>query len=321
MYLRYVVARFAAIRNDWWRLANEFDIFQSQKNWKALGELLATVDPYSHLRGIHNCCLGFYDNPQGWIDHVILQDISAQRWPTTSGVAGQAALNARRAKKPVLVDEYGYEGNNGQAWGNLGPREVAEIHWALTMAGAYGSHGETYVNPGHMLWWSVGGELVGEAPSRLGFLKQIMMEAPFQEMELAPDIIKNADDTVTALAKRGSYYLFHFAQKMEQPGWNIGFFGPATPSRPLPVPQLREDTFKSPSKPEFALGEGIFRVDVIDTWNMKVYPVGYTDGPTQIFLPDMAPGVMRFVRVATIESGKPHGSVQELLDAFGARLR
>ena len=319
MYLRYVVARFAAFRNVWWTMANEFDLFRPEKDWKALGELLAASDPYRHPRGIHNCCLGFYDNSQGWIDHVILQDITAQRLPTTAGGAGQIELDARKIEKPVMVDEYGYEGNNGQAWGNLGPREEVEIHWALTMAGAYGSHGETYVNPGHLLWWSVGGELVGEAPARLGFLKQIMMEAPFMEMEPAPDIIKGGDDTVTALAKRGSYYLFHFVQKKEAPGADIGFFGPATPSKPLPVPPFTEHTFKPPAIPEFILGEGIFRVDMIDTWNMKVYPLGYTDGPTQKFLPDMAPGVMRFVRVDTAESGKPRGSVQELLEAFGAR--
>jgi len=320
LYLRYVVSRFAAFRNVWWTLANEFDVFRTQKRWDELGRLLASIDPYGHPRGIHNCCLGFYDNTQSWIDHVILQDITSQRFPTTAGAAGQIALDARKIRKPILVDEYGYEGNNGLAWGNLGPREEVEIHWALTMAGAYGSHGETYVNPGHLLWWSVGGELIGEAPARLGFLKRIMLEAPFMEMQPAPDIIKNGDDTVTVLAKRGSYYLLHFAQTKQAPGWNIGFFGPASPSKPLPVPPLTDRTFKAPSIPEFHFGEGTFRVDLIDTWNMKVYPLGYTDGPVQRFLPDMAPGVLRLVRVDSADTGKPRGSVRELLDAFGTAL-
>jgi hypothetical protein len=77
-----------------------------------------------------------------------------------------------------------------------------------------GSHGETYVNPGNLLWWSVGGELVGEAPARLGFLKRIMSEAPYAEMEPAPELIVNGNPLITALAKRGSYYLFHFGQTM-----------------------------------------------------------------------------------------------------------
>jgi hypothetical protein len=38
---------------------------------------------------------------------------------------------------------------------------------------------------------------------------------------------------------------------------------------------------------------------------------------TQCFLPKMAPGVMRFVRVATAEPGRPRNSVRELLEAFG----
>lgn len=317
LYLRYVVARFAAFRNVWWTMANEFDLFRPQKDWKQLGEMLASADPYHHLRGIHNCCLRFYDNSESWIDHVVLQDITAQRWPKNSGVAGQLELDARRLKKPVVVDEYGYEGNNGLAWGNLGPREALEIHWAMTMGGAYASHGETYIHPGDLLWWSVGGELVGDEPVRLGFLKQIMMEAPFTEMEPAPDIIKDNDDTITVLAKRGSYYLFHFAEKKQAPDWNTGFFGPATPSNPLPSQPLAENPFKSSPTPELELGQGIFRVDMIDTWNMKVYPLGYTDGPSQKFTPEIAPGVMRFVRVDAAEPGKPHGSVQDLLDAFG----
>ncbi|HSS98906.1 MAG TPA: DUF4038 domain-containing protein, partial [Terriglobales bacterium] len=318
LYLRYVVARFAAFRNVWWTMANEFDLFRPEKNWETLGKFLAANDPYGHPRGIHNCCLGFYDNSQSWIDHVILQDITSQRLPVTTGEAGKIALDARKIGKPVVVDEYGYEGNNGQAWGNLGPREEVEIHWALTMAGAYGSHGETYINPGHLLWWAVGGDLVGESPARLGFLKQIMMEAPFTEMEPAPDIVKNGDDTVTTLAKRGSYYLIHFAQKKNAPDSNIGFFGPATPSKPLPVPPFTDHTFKPQPMPEFALGEGTFKVDMIDTWNMKVYPLGYTDGPTQKFSPELAPGVMRFVKVPAAEKGKPHGTVQELFSGFGA---
>jgi len=320
-YLKYVVARFAAFRNIWWTLANEFDVFRQQKDWRDLGQLLARIDPYGHQRGIHNCCTAFYDNSESWITHVILQDITAQRWAASSRNDSSIALDARKIGKPVVVDEYGYEGNNGPAWGNLGPREAVELHWAITMAGAYGSHGETYVNPGHLLWWSVGGELVGEAPARLGFLRQIMFEAPYTEMEPAPDVIGNGSPLATALAKRGSYYLLHFAQVKEASDWNIGFFGPATPSHPLPKEPLQPGLFKVPPVPEFHLGDGIFRVDMIDTWNMKVYFLGYTTGPVQTFQPEISPGVMRFVKVDRAEPGAPRGTVTELLNQFGLRAQ
>jgi Domain of unknown function (DUF5060)/Protein of unknown function (DUF4038) len=318
-YLRYVVARFAAFRNIWWTLANEFDVFPVQKDWQHLGELVAAIDPYGHQRGIHNCCNAFYDNSQSWVTHVILQDITAQRRPASSRDDSAIALDARKIGKPVVVDEYGYEGNNGLAWGNLGPREAVEMHWAITMAGEYGSHGETYVHPGHLLWWSVGGELVGEAPARLAFLKKIMTEAPYTEMEPAPDLVANGNPLITALAKRGSYYLFHFGQTKHDAGWNIGFFGPATPSQPLPLQPKLPPTFRTPRLPEFRIGTGTFRVDMIDTWNMKVYFLGYTAGPLQEFQPDIAPGLMRFVKVEQAGSGKAFGSVTDLIGEFGSR--
>src|ERR1035437_1883310 len=134
-YLRYVVARFAAFRNIWWTLANEFDVFPQQKDWRHLGELLARIDPYGHLRGIHNCCVAFYDNSQPWITHVILQDITPQRRTPAARDDSSIALDARKIGKPVLVDEYGYEGNNGMAWVVLGPREAVEEHWARLSRG------------------------------------------------------------------------------------------------------------------------------------------------------------------------------------------
>ena len=320
-YLKYVVARLAAFRNIWWTLANEFDVFGTQKDWRHLGELIARIDPYGHQRGIHNCCTAFYDNSQSWITHFILQDITSQRRSPVVRDDSSIALDARKIGKPVLVDEYGYEGNNGMAWGNLGPREAVEIHWAITMAGAYGSHGETYVNPGHLLWWSVGGELVGEAPARLGFLKKIMSEAPYSEMEPAPAAIGNGNPLITALARRGSYYLFHFAQTKEVDGWNIGFFGPSTPSQPLLAQPAGPGVFKPARIPEFRIGEGTFRVDMIDTWNMKVYFLGYTTGPVQKFQPEIAPGLMRFVKVERAEPGKPAGSVTGLFNQFGSNAQ
>jgi hypothetical protein len=320
-YLRYVVARFAAFRNVWWTMANEFDIFPKHKDWRHLGELVAKIDPYRHLLGIHQCCVAFYDNSEPWITHSIIQDITPQRLTPTPRNDSAIALDARKIGKPVLVDEYGYEGNNGQAWGNLDPREAVEKHWAVTMAGAYGSHGETYVTPGDLLWWAVGGELVGEAPARLGFLKKIMSEAPYTEMEPAPDIITNGTPVITALAKRGAYYLIHFGQNKDaSDARNMGFFGPATPSRPLPLPD-GPVRWSSVPVPEYRIGEGTFRVDMIDTWNMKEYFLGYTTGPAQRFQPEIAPGLMRFVKVDRAEPGKPVGSVTELMSQFGARPR
>jgi Domain of unknown function (DUF5060)/Protein of unknown function (DUF4038) len=306
--LKYVVARFSAFRNVWWTLTNEFDLFPVQKDWRQLGELVEKSDSSKHLRGIHNCCTAFYDNSQAWITHVILQNITLQRLAATPRNDSWLELDARKIGKPVVTDEYGYEGNFPFTWGSFGPREITEMHWSITMAGAYGSHGESYT-------YAEPGEFIGESPARLGFLKQIMTEAPYQEMEPASDVVaKNGSTLITVLAKRGAYYLVHFAEPRETSDWNWGVFGPATPSAPLPVQSGRAMTAFTPRPiPEFNLGDGVFKVDAIDTWNMKVHFLGYTSGPVQKFQSNIMPGVIRLVKVDHLEAGAPRGDVSELM--------
>jgi hypothetical protein len=187
-YLRYVVARLAAYSNVWWTMANEYDLM-TPRDWDRLSRVVQGSDPYHHPLGIHN--MGpWYDHNKPWISHAIVQDGSAY-------TARSAAIARQRYRKPVLVDEYGYEGNNTQPWGELtGPEEVAR-HWEITMAGGYASHGETYVHPGGVLWWAAGGELEGESPPRLAFLKSVMTSLPFQDMVPSPELVVNG----TLLAK------------------------------------------------------------------------------------------------------------------------
>jgi hypothetical protein len=309
-YLRYVVARLAAFRNVWWTLTNEFDLYASPKDWNRLGTLVSQSDPYKHLLGIHNCCTAFYDNSQPWIDHAILQDITLQRLTAAPRNLTWLELDARKIGKPVMVDEYGYEGNYGTTWGSFSGREIVEMHWAITLAGAYASHGESFAENG-----AAPDHFIGEAPPRLAFLKQIMMEAPYRQMEPAPDIMSGDDPNVSILAKRGSYYLIAFWPPREVATWNLGFFGPATPSRPLPAKPFDFSAFVAslPKSPEFQLGDGVFRVDLIDPWLMKVTMLGYTNGPTQHFRARITPGIVRLVRVDHPEPGAPLGTVSELM--------
>ena len=89
-----------------------------------------------HLRGIHNSCVGFYDNSQNWITHVIFQDITLQRLTAEPRNNSAMGLDARKVGKPVVIDEYGYEGNIAMTWGSIAPREAVEMHWSIVMAGA-----------------------------------------------------------------------------------------------------------------------------------------------------------------------------------------
>jgi hypothetical protein len=281
-YIRYVVARLSAFRNIWWTMANEYDLFdpkvtpgQRTKDWDHMFRTLAASDPYQHPRGIHNLA-DWYDHNKPWITHAIIQD--------GTGHPGRR-LAAARAKyqKPVVVDEYGYEGNNGRRWGDLTAAEEVSRHWEITMQGGYASHGETYVHPGGVLWWAAGGTLVGDSPVRLGFLKQVMTEGPFQDLAPAPEIVQGG----TALALKGSYYL------------------------------LRITGLSSNQHVEVDLeGNGSYAVEMIDPWLMKIYKLGLTPGGLQAFDPPMTPSLLRFERVVGDESKQTALPVQTLFAAF-----
>lgn len=275
-YLHYVVTRLAPYRNVWWTMANEFDFIHPPKDWNHIFQEVQADDPYNHLRGIHNGAQ-WYNQAEPWVTHCEIQ--------LQGGDPYSVALGAReRYKKPVIVEEYGYEGNNGTVWGNLSGRREVLRHWGLTMAGAYGSHGETYVNPGDILWWAVGGKLVGESPSRLAFLKKVMTEAPFQQMEPVPSIIEGG----LALGITGEYYLVYF-----------------------PEAELRYDA-------ELHLdGPGPYNVELIDPWLMKIYQVGVARAGQHSFRAKFTPGLLRLTRSG--ESAAVAHSLDEIL--WGPRSR
>ncbi|MEJ2007126.1 MAG: DUF5060 domain-containing protein [Acidobacteriota bacterium] len=278
-YLHYLIARVASFRNVWWTMANEWDFMKPAKNWDHIFQTVQKADPYGHLRGIHNGRV-WYDHSKPWVTHCDLQLQGGDTYVT--------ALGARQKYgKPVLMDEYGYEGNNMMHWGSLTGRRETSRHWGVTMAGGYASHGETYVHPGDILWWAVGGELVGESPARLRFLKQIFNGTPFQQLQPLPDAVKRG----TALGKEGEIYFFHFTET----GYREEF-------------EVRIG------------GTGAFRVEMIDPWEMKTYSLGHVGPGTHAFTLPYVPNLLRATRVTASEAGaQPLRTMKELLSKWASR--
>lgn len=237
-YLRYVVARLASYRNIWWSMANEYDFMKEKKpaDWDRFFKIVQSGDPYNRLRSIHN---GFviYDHNKPWVTHVSLQNGSA------TADFGRAILYRDCYNKPIVLDEVKYEGNIDQRWGNISAEEMTSAFWHGTIDGCYVGHGETYLHPKEVLWWSKGGELHGKSPARIAFLKKILETAPPEGIEP----IDKWQDVHTG-GKRGEYFLI--------------YFGKQTP---------KQWAF---SLPRYELADGMkFKVEVIDTWNMTIKPV------------------------------------------------
>lgn len=241
-YLRYAVARLGAYHNIWWSLANEYNIItsKSEADWERFFRLIQACDPYQHLRSIHNLVWLekhdtrlFYDFGKPWVTHCSIQHAHTD-------LAGDWRELYR---KPVVVDEACYEGNVPDGWGNLTAQEMVLRFWEATVQGAYCGHGETYLDPQDVLWWSKGGVLKGGSPARIAFLRKILEEIPDGWIDPLGEITNSCQPSG---GQPGRYLLHYFGVRQ-----------PATV------------TFRLPP-------EGEFRADVIDTWEMTVTPVGAT---------------------------------------------
>lgn len=249
-YLRYVVTRLAAYRNVWWSLANEYDLMRAKSlpDWDRFFRIVQESDPYQHLRSIHNC-RGFYDHARPWVTHASIQhsDLARTReWRETY-------------RKPVVVDECCYEGNIAQSWGNISARELVHRFWLGALGGGYVGHGETYLHPEDILWWSKGGVLHGQSPARLAFLRKILEEGPAVGFEPLNS---------WGASKKDSIYLYYFG--VHQPG---------------------EWSFDLP-------GTNRYRAEVIDPWNMTITPVeGVFSGQCSLELPALPYLAVRLIKV------------------------
>jgi len=252
-YLRYIVGRLAAFRNVWWSMANEWDFMKEKKlsDWDRFFRIVQSSDPYQHLRSIHNGSV-IYDHAKPWVTHASIQSSDfdkAEEW-----------LQAYR--KPVIYDECKYEGNIPRRWGNISAQELVRRFWLGTVRGAYVGHGETYLDPQDILWWSKGGVLHGQSPKRIAFLRRIIEEGP----QAGINPLRN--QKYPAACREGEYYLFYL-------------------------------DLHQPAELEFELPMGAsFRADLIDPWEMTVTALpGTYRGKFTLRLPGKPFQAVRFRRV------------------------
>ena len=237
-YLKYLTARLGAFRNVWWSFANEFDFMPhlDANDWDHFFKVVQANDPYDHLRSIHNGHV-FFDHTKPWITHCSVQSGDFYKMPDW----------LLSYKKPVVVDECGYEGDIERAWGSLSAEAMVECFWLGFACGGYVGHGETYWNKEEVLWWSKGGELSGDSPARIAFLREIIEDvpapglSPFAPREERRTVMPDGIYKGMAGGHNGEDYYFLYLARNQ--------------------PRFRR----------FSLPEGkTYKIDIIDTWNMTI---------------------------------------------------
>lgn len=269
LYLRYIVARYGCYRNIWWSMANEYDLMtKTTAEWKAYGELVKACDPYNHLRSIHNC-LKFYDHHEDWITHCSLQRIDLYRH------VEETDHLLEEYQKPVVWDEIAYEGNIMMGWGNITGQEMVRRFWEAFLRGGHAGHGETYLDPDDILWWSKGGVLHGTSEPRLAFLHQIMQQTPGGFMKYGECGFDEVVGIPYTENRKTSW-----TEPAEFADYEIHYYG-----------------FEQPAVIEFDLPEEKkFRAEVIDTWNMTITDMGIHSGYTAIQMPGRQYMAIRLIR-------------------------
>ncbi len=188
-YVRHLAARLSAFRNVWWSLSNEYDLLphMSVEDWEDIARLLQECDHGGHLRGIHN--LGpCYDHSRSWVSHVSYQ-----------GHPNMIDAFRKQYRKPVVIDECCYEGDVPEGWGSISGFEMTNRFWYCFCNGGYCGHSDTFYRPDHILWWNKGGELRGESPRRLAFLRGIIDEegaGVFKRYDKAPGFVVHDNGTL-----------------------------------------------------------------------------------------------------------------------------
>jgi len=272
LYLDYLIRRFAAYPNVWWSLANEYDLCpaKSMEDWYEIERFVAENDPYHHLLGNHNC-LQPYDPQRKNITHMSWQTKQLSRIPEMQKKYG----------KPVLIDECCYEGTLPETWGSLSGKEMTARFWRTAAAGGYCTHGETfYPDEKEIVWWAKGGELKGESPARIAFLRSVLESLPGPLCYRPEGLVKMAElseeqiqqllkapvtqDNLfpVTMARMGKLEMSRFAA-MEP--CVTGRCGPEE----TPDALLWYLDFNCCCRYEIKLPEtGSYRVEILDTWNM-----------------------------------------------------
>ena len=266
-YLRYLVARVAAFRNVWWSFANEFDFLtdHSLADWDRYFKIVQQHDPYDHLRSNHNGRY-FYDHGKPWVTHCSIQRHDMTQIPRWLKEYG----------KPVIIDECGYEGDIGRAYGSFTAEELVARHWQGFATGGYVGHGECFEHDEDVLWWAKGGQLYGDSPARLAFLREIFEAVP------APGLFPMSTNRAVR------------SMLIDRP-YNGITVGHNSEDFLLIYYWMHQLKFARLNLPE----DKRYRIDIIDTWNMTITEAeAAAAGTVQVQLPRRKYVALRAQRVS-----------------------
>ena len=206
--IRYAVARLGSYWNVVWNLANEWqrDWVFGRDDMDELGAYLSRADPYERLTACHHYGrFEFYDKEWAGLSSLQHRGLPHE--------INQWMLQNRHFQKPVINEEYGYEGDN-----HAPPNDADSVrhdHWAIAMAGGYGTYGDKTKGPKVGAYMSALLEdAVGtSAPDSLRHLQSFMERTGFRRMVPANAFLFDCDPRQAfCLAEPGQEYIVYLVR-------------------------------------------------------------------------------------------------------------
>jgi len=156
-FIRYAVNRFGAFSNITWDLGDDLDSYRDEKWTHETGMLIQQLDPYKHLETSHPAVSNAHqDRASSWFGFSSYQEWSRNQHNLI--LASRKLQEQTGRIIPQTNEEYGYEDHypHWAAPGSDSADVLRRTAWEITMAGGYGTAGES-ARRGTNIWPDSGG--------------------------------------------------------------------------------------------------------------------------------------------------------------------
>jgi hypothetical protein len=156
-FIRYAVDRFAAFSNITWDMGDDLDSYRDEKWTHDTGTFIEQQDPYKHLETSHPAVSNDHqDRASSWFGFTSYQEWSRNQHALM--LASRKLQEKTGRIIPQTNEEYGYEDHypHWAAPGSDSADALRRTAWDISMAGAYGTAGES-ARRGTNIWPDSGG--------------------------------------------------------------------------------------------------------------------------------------------------------------------
>jgi hypothetical protein len=258
-FIRYAIDRFAAFSNITWDMGDDLDSYRDEKWTHDTGTFIQQEDPYKHLETSHPAVSNDHqDRASSWFGFTSYQEWSRNQHALM--LASRKLQEKTGRIIPQTNEEYGYEDHypHWAAPGSDSADALRRTAWDISMAGAYGTAGES-ARRGTNVWPdSGGGWLNGRGDDTqtmfLGYGHMVDFFTSFEWWKTNPhdELVSAGNYCLADPGKTYAAYLPHGGSVtiQLQPGRYRASWFSAISGETIDLPSVDGPEWKSPEAPD-----------------------------------------------------------------------